>query len=259
MSDTAFQTLDQFITKPFGNNNMTEYNKFTNDYSRMKSDIIFSSYSEDEGDYMFHIIIPSESNKGQVYDVVVLLFTDETNSNVKRRFSIRDYYVKFFSNSPSFIYQYAAMYHLEGFLIDALFEKMDKDYADIIPKNPKDLSYDKSIFCACKYLLDNHLVLLNKMGLRTKKKKSSVELIKDIQTFKDVKISSEINKVANQINKEVDKNQGELKKLDLKSKSSQTSKIKRVIKKTKTKSTLSKPIKKSISKAKRIRATKHVK
>lgn len=201
----TFQTISQYLDAPFGNVNEAEKRKMEEMYKRMSGTkkIRIEGYTKIDDNYLWHIIIPSESNANQSYDVVLLFFTDD--ASVKRDIRLNRYYIKFFSNSPSFIYQYAAMYHEAGYLVDFLFEKMDKDYKDVMPKKPKPLSYDKSLYCACRYLMDNTQAL-SKLGMVLKKKKTSNAFFRDIKTFQDVKLTSELNTLDKKLDKELEEN-----------------------------------------------------
>lgn len=201
----SFQTISEYLNAPFGNKNEAEKKKMEEMYKKMigGKKIRIEGYTRVDDNYLLHIIIPSESNPNQTYDVVLLFFTD--NSSVKRDTHLRNYYVKFFSNSPSFIYQYAALYHAAGYLVDFLFEKMDQSYKDVMPKNPKPLSYDKSLYCACRYLMDDAHPL-GKLGMLTKKKKNNNAFFRDIKTFQDVKLTSELNALDKKLDKELEEN-----------------------------------------------------
>lgn len=199
-----FQTLEEFLTAPFGKQNISDKSKFESMYTKLKSSIKIIGYMTTEDKYFIHISIPSETNSSKAYDVIIMFFT--ANPAVKKQLSLRNYFVSFFSNSPSFIFQYASLYKQYGCLIDVLFDKLDKDYSEVTPKNPKDLSYDKSIYCACRYLLDDKLISLSKMGILTKHKKSPDNFFKDIKSFSDIKITNDLSNFEKKIDKELDKN-----------------------------------------------------
>lgn len=244
-----FQTISEFIDSPFGNQDYELKNKMESTYKNIKSKIKVEGYTTIDDNYLIHVVIPSESNANQSYDVVVLFFTDD--DAVKKSRNLTGYYIKLFSNSPSFIYQYAAMYHVSGYLIDFLFEKMDKNYADVMPKNQKPMSYDKSIYCACRYLLDDKLVSLNKFGIILKHKKQSTKFFQDIKTFQDIKLTNELNTLDKKIDKELKENKE--KKKDRNSGKLSKKKSTKISPK---KDTLSKNTKKSITMGKKIKATK---
>ena len=205
----AFQTIQDFVENPFGNAKEEKRNKLEEQYQKMKSkrDFRVEGFTTIDDNYLIHITIPSESNQSQVYDVVVLFFTDDTV--IKKRTTFSNYYVKFFSNSPSFIYHYAYLYEQNGFLIDALYDKLDPSFRGVKPKQTNqsmELYYDKSIYCACRLLLDNNLILLSKLGIITKHKKSQTKFFSDIKSFENIKMANDIKTMDKKINKELSEN-----------------------------------------------------
>lgn len=246
-----FQNIKEFIESPFGNVNQQEKQKMEQAYQRIKRRIHVDGYMKDDKYYLIHVKVPSETNPNQSYDVVILFFTDE--NSVKRELTLNHYYIKLFSNSPSFIFQYAVMYRNEGYLIDFLFDKMDKEYADVMPKKPKELSYDKSIYCACRYLLDDKIMSLSKMGIITKHRKTERQFFKDIKTFQDVKLVGELNNLDKKIDKELEENKRAKKERKRNKKEKKTGNIN--VTKPK-KDTLKTGVKKSVTVAKKIKASK---
>ena len=109
-----------------------------------------------EGDnYIFHVKLPSESERDNTYDVVVEFSPiDKTSLSDE---SIINYNVKFFSNCPSFIFTYAYAYNDKGLFIDFLSKKLDELVLKNAPvvKNPMNIvNFEKSIYFACKYLVE---------------------------------------------------------------------------------------------------------
>lgn len=201
-----FQTIEEFIARPFGNEEKRN-NEFESKYSKLNHDkrISLIAYTQIDDDYLLHLSVGSDTNPTESYDVVLLFFTDD--ESIKKEITFKNYYVKFFSNSPSFIYQYAVLYKQNGFLIDILYDKMDAKYKDVLPdKVNKDhnMSYDKSIFCACKYIL-SHQAAFNKY-LNFTPKKSPDTFFRGIKDFSDVKMISEIRSMDKKINKELEEN-----------------------------------------------------
>ena len=203
---TTFQTIEEFLSRPFGNEEKRN-SEFEAKFLKLNREkrIRAIAHTQIDDDYLLHLSVGSDTNPTESYDVVLLFFTD--NEEIKKEITFKNYYVKFFSNSPSFIYQYAVLYRQNGFLIDMLYDKMDEQYKDVLPdKVNKDhnMSYDKSIFCACKYVLMNR-GLMNKY-LNFSPKKSSEEFFRGIKDFSDVKMISEIRTMDKKINKELEEN-----------------------------------------------------
>ena len=147
-----YQTLSGFLFSPFhGKEDLqkdTEYNsKYISFISENRIRIVAMCIIEDS--YYIHLKVPSESQKqvGYEYDVVIRFFTD--NPEVLKHQHLRSYYVQFFSNSPSFMYQYAYLYNQSGYLINALYDKIDAEYINTPPQKTNSsmkMSYDKSIY-----------------------------------------------------------------------------------------------------------------
>ena len=207
-----FQTLNEFITNPFGNAKYDKQNKLELEFKKIQKFMVIKGYCQVDDDYMIHIKIPSTSKQGEMYDVVILFFTDITS--VKRELTVKNYYIKFFSNSPSFIYQYAALYNKHGFLIDMLYEKLDKNYINTLPDktNSKyDMYYDKSIYCACRLLQENAFSNLNKMGIMFKHMLKPEKFLSNIKSFENVKFNNELKDLDKSINAELEKKKVEKK------------------------------------------------
>lgn len=185
--DVIYQTLEQFLFTPFGVADTEEEKRLEPKYKVFKNLIKFVEYAMLEDSYYMHLWIPSESDPQKHYDVVIQFFP--TDDNIKKKDFLNNYVVNFFSNSPSFVYRYAVLYKIHGYMIDALQEKMDPAYADKLPessnKNMK-LSFDKSLYFACKFLYDNRLIYLSKSTLKLQKKVPFHTLVDNIQFNKDV-------------------------------------------------------------------------
>jgi hypothetical protein len=205
----SHQTLREFIDSPFGIPNKQKNLKYEDKYQsyrkankiRIESSILF------EDNYFIHVKVPSESQKGQTYyDVVVQFFTSD--DKVKRELSVENYYVQFFSNSPGFVYKYAALYKLQGYLIETLYDKFDTGILDILPdKSNKtyELYFDSSIYYACRYLLDNKIFTLGKLNIRIFKTKKPETFFGDIQDFASVNASRDMVSLQNKLKKEIEK------------------------------------------------------
>ena len=188
-----YQTLEQFLQKPFGGSNMdpAKLAKYRQMYAENTSKIELHSHTKIEDSYYFHVRIPSDSRKdeGIYYDVIIRFFANDPE--VQKSMSLRNYYISFFSNSPGFIYNYAVLYKQEGFLIEELYTKLDPQYFNKLPtKTNKNLtlSFDKSIYFACRFLSEKQFRVLNKLGSNLGGKPMRpgpfFSEIKDFQTIK---------------------------------------------------------------------------
>ena len=207
--DTIYQTIDDFLRAPFGsreiNSKRDEYEKKYLELKNQKK-IYCENYTEEDGMYLFHIKIPSESQQGNFYDIVLQLFTDD--KDIEKQLNLSKYYVQFFSNSPSFIYKYAALYRVHGYLIDSMYEKMDREYSDMLPdkQNPDyKMTYDKSLYMACRFMQDHKETIMRKTGLIFYKKVSLTKLLRTIKDFETVKMDSELYSLEKSMKKEHEK------------------------------------------------------
>lgn len=192
--EPKFQTLDEFLRTPFGRQDLELKNQdYDRKYTKFLSEnrIRLIAYTIIEGSYYMHLKVPSESAKAEnyYYDVVIRFFA--LSKEVESQASLRNYYVQFFSNSPSFIYKYAVLYRKHGALIEFLFDKMNPEYADTLPEQANktlEISYDKSIYFAARYLSDHKFRYLNKFGSLLQRKRSPKVFLSSIRDFETVRL-----------------------------------------------------------------------
>jgi hypothetical protein len=165
-------TLKEYLENPMGKGSTAIPNKqlikddLTRRYKTLKKKKKFRyTVYKDKDEYYFHIIVPSESERDNTYDVVLYFTMGE--EDFKYDNFLKRYYVKFFSNCPSFIYSFAYVFNEYGFLIENLANK----YTDLvlgnmpIIRNPGEIvSYEKSLMFACLFV-DEGFTLKNKMYL----------------------------------------------------------------------------------------------
>lgn len=216
MAKSPFQTLNQFISAPFGIPKGARDIKAEERYQKYLKDkaIKVENCCVIDTLYLVHFKLQSESQKENWYDVVIEFFTED--EEIAKESSLKNYYLQFFSNSPSFIYKYAALYRIHGYLINTLYEKMDPEFVNRLPEksNPKfDMTYDNSLYAACRYLQDNSFRLMRKQGLTTFIKKLKPEdFFKTISDFQDIKMNSELHNLEKAIKKEDKEDKAEAKK-----------------------------------------------
>lgn len=164
---------------------------------------IESDVYKDGNNYIFHIKLPSESERDNTYDVVIEFSpVDKTSLSDE---SIINYNVKFFSNCPSFIFTYAYAYNDKNLFIDFLSKKLDEQVLKNAPvvKNPMNIvNFEKSIYFACKYLVEEKNLNKNylKSFVQRFKKK---DFIHSIRT--QAQIMEEIKKAKLLLNDEKEK------------------------------------------------------
>ena len=205
-----YQTLSGFLLSPFHKKaDVKKDVEYSQKYSQFirSNRIYIHAMCIIEDSYYIHVKVPSESQKNgnYEYDVIIRFFTDDPE--VAAQNHLRSYYIQFFSNSPSFMYQYAYLYKEGGYLINALYDKLDPDYIDKPPeKTNKDmnLSYDKSIYFACRYLSDMQFRYLGKTGPLLMKKVNEDKFFRDITDFKSIKIDTSIMNEEKKLSKLLD-------------------------------------------------------
>lgn len=203
----SHQTLSEFVNSPFETKNETKRLQYESRYLDFSSHykIKIESAIEFEQNYFLHIKVPSESQKGDsFYDVVVQFFTP--NEDVKKQLTLSNYYVQFFSNSPGFVYKYASLYKLQGYLIESLCDKFEIGVLDVLPdktNNAYELWYDSSIYYACRYILDNRTRLMGKINLKTVKKKSPDKFFNDIQDIEESNLMRGVSNLQKTIRREI--------------------------------------------------------
>lgn len=201
------QTLQEFIENPFGQPNEQKHLKYEDRYQNFKRNnrIRIEATMELDKNYFVHVKVPSESQKGLTYyDVVIQFFTP--NKEVERETNLNHYYVQFFSNSPGFIYKYAALYSLQGYLIETLVDKYKPGMLEVLPdKANKDyeLYFDSSIYYACRYILDNKLRVMPKLNFKIFKTKRPSAFFADIQDSEETEINRSVAAIENKFRKEI--------------------------------------------------------
>ena len=114
--------------------------------------------------YYIHLIIPTETERDNSYDVVVQL--SDLEGAHKLDTSIAKYDARFFSNAPSFAYTYAKVYKDHDLLIPDLQNKFDRQMLTGSPEVRNRygiVGYDKYLYFGVKYILESKM--LNKIAL----------------------------------------------------------------------------------------------
>ena len=204
MQQDKLQTIAQFMAMPLNiqksSNKQSEYNIKYEQFKRHNK-IRIEGYTVIGVTHFIHIIIPSDSSNNRSYDVIIKLIPAE---GAERNTTMINYYIQFFSNSPGFIYKYAVLYKEHGLLIEELYNKMDPQYMDKLPEKANatlELSYDKSIYFACKFLSENKFKYMSKIGPLILKKKSPEKFFDDIVSFRKMKILQEFEGLEKRVNR----------------------------------------------------------
>lgn len=212
-------TLDGYADNPMGKKNAVfsqrdmfrslytdKLDKLLLKYNGKVEYLLFKDQKNDR--YFIHMKVFSEVITNFFYDVVIEFYSDDTA--VKSTRSLKNYFVKFYSNDPAFVFTFAHAFIENEIFIEELKSKMSKkavkDKADI--RNPKDeVGYVKSIYFA--YLIIKRKGLLEKIHYDTSGKKLIMkELLASIE-HADSKVEKRV-KAGEQLEKEKsrEKNKG---------------------------------------------------
>lgn len=203
------QTLSEYLDNPMGKGSTAIGNRqlikdnLNNRYAQLlqrHKSFKFTVYRDDD-EYYFHFLIPSETKRENTYDVVIHFTMDD--ENLKYNNYLYSYCLNFFSNCPSFTYTYAYVYYDYELLIPFLKDKYNsivlKD--NPVTRNPGEIiSFEKSLYFACKYLQE-HRHLLNKMNINPIAKKLNRKQLSDEIRNTDT-IDIEIKKEESRLTKE---------------------------------------------------------
>lgn len=180
------QTLSEYMNNPSGKGSTFIPNRqlIIDDYKRRyekikehhKFEVTIYKIKED---YLFHILVPSEAKDKDMYYDVVLQFT-MADEDFKNEMLLKRYYVKFFSNSPSFVYTHAYAYNSNGILVDFLKKKYNHEVLSKEPsiRNPQEIiTFEKSVYFACLHLMNNSITYMNKMYLNSHVRSLNTDLL----------------------------------------------------------------------------------
>ena len=191
-------TFDEYIASPMGKGNAVMSNremyrsmyveKLDKIMAREKGKLAFFLYTKDDR-YFIHLKIPSESTPNLYYDTVIEYYTDDKEIAVSR--SLEQYYTRFYSNDPSFIYTFAHAFLQNDLVVKELEKKISVQARRKVAehKNPGNVvGYVKSFYFA--YLIIKNKGLDKKVQFESYGQKLSVnKLLKDVE-HADKKISS---------------------------------------------------------------------
>lgn len=176
----------EYLDNPLGKGAILPGKNFIlDDYNKRFIDLVMNNKIEyqiltKDDDYYFHILIPTESDeRDNTYDVLIRFFIEDKTQKVST--TIKGYNIEVFSNCPSFTYTYAYAYNMNGMLISELADKYDKEVLSRPPisRNPGiTVNYEKSIYFACKYIIDD-VRLLSKSHIQTNSIKLTKKYFKD--------------------------------------------------------------------------------
>lgn len=192
-------SFQQYIDNPMGKRNAvfsqrdmfrqlyTE--KFDKVFLREAGKIDFTLYIDKKKDrYVAHIKVPSETVKDFYYDAVILFYTNDAAKRMSP--SLQDYFVKFFSNDPAFVFTYLRVFLKNELFIEDLKPKSSKLALKNDPKekNPFEVpGYSKILYFA--YLFMKSKNLFSKSIYKSYAQDYSVKKLLDNVMHTDDKIS----------------------------------------------------------------------
>lgn len=191
-------SFDQYIANPMGIKNAVFSNreiyrklyteKLDKVLVREVGKIKYNLYRNGD-EFLVHLKIPSEPIEKFYYDVVIQFYTDDIAVKASR--SLKDYYVKFYSNDPSFVYTFAHAMLTNDMFIRDLVPRMSKQAVKkaATEKNPKnEIGYVKSIYFA--YLIMRNYSLFEKVNYETYAEKYDKKKLLGEIVHADIKIDA---------------------------------------------------------------------
>lgn len=168
-------TLESYAINPMGEKNavMSARDMYKRLYTdkldkillREAGKIDYYLYIDNER-YFIYIKVPSEVVPKFYYDTIIEFYTD--NNSIKNTRSLKDYFIKVYSNDPAYVYTFAHSFIKNDLFIKELESKMSKLAVKKAAqdKNPKNvIGYVKSIYFA--YLIIKNKGLYNKIQFET--------------------------------------------------------------------------------------------
>ena len=193
-------TFQQYIDNPMGKRNAVfsqrdvfkkiYIEKFDKVFLREAGKIDFTLYIDKKKDrYVAHIKVPSETVKDFYYDAVILFYSNDAAA--KSSPNLQDYFVKFFSNDPAFVFTYLRVFLKNDLFFEDLKPKSSKLALTKDPKekNPYEVpGYSKILYFAYLFMKQKNLFsksMYNSYGVDYSAKK----LIDNVE-HTDIKIAN---------------------------------------------------------------------
>jgi len=190
-------TLDQYIVNPMGIKNSVYSNKemyrqlyvekLDKILVREVGNVKYSLFYDKDGSYYILMKIPSEVLKDFYYDTVIMFYTNDETIRLQR--TLKNYFVKFYSNDPSFVYTFAHAMLKNDLFIRDLVPRMSKEAVQKVAaqKNPKsEVGYVKSLYF--EYLLITNYNLLQKIKFESEGKPYDKKSFLALITHADIKV-----------------------------------------------------------------------
>ena len=211
-------TFQQYIDNPMGKRNaifskrelfrQMYVEKFDMLFLREAGRINFTMYVDEDHDrYIIHIKIPSETVKKFYYDAVIMFYSNSPSA--KTSSSLNDYFVKFYSNDPAFVFTYLRVFLKNDLFFEDLKSKASEKALKEDPNitNPYQIpGYSKILYFAFLFMKAKNLFSKN-MFKSYGNKYNKRDLLNAV-THSDIKIE-ERQKLGAQVAKEAIKTKRE--------------------------------------------------
>lgn len=163
-------TLANFLENPIGKGDASipnkslilgalsaKYDKLTDGSRGDKKTIQMKVYRNSGSDvYWFWLVIQSESERDNTYDVVFKFFDASGHNDATKPISKFDFQV--FANTPSFAYTYAYVYNENNLIIPELKDRLGRTFymdAPVVRNRNQNIMYDKYIYFGARYILES--------------------------------------------------------------------------------------------------------
>lgn len=135
-----------------------------NSLVQKKGDYIIRTtyYDPRTKDYYTHLVIPTDSERDNTYDVVFRFIYDPKDKSGST--SLKSYEVQFFTNSPGFAFTFAYVYNSYGLLVPVLAKKFSRQMLvkpTAVRNRFEIVGYDKLLYYGAKYLLSHDQSAMN--------------------------------------------------------------------------------------------------
>lgn len=186
------QNISEFLDNPMGKGSSVIMNRAqVKEYLNQKYAMLIDKFGDfkvtvytHNNSYYYHIIIPSESQRRNTYDVVVqFVNSDDPKEDFSNDGNLMRHHIKLFSNCPSFTYTYAYVYSEYDKMVDVLQTKFSDTVLTNPPtqRNPGEISsFEKSTYYACKFLKE-HRTLLTKLYIGKNASPAIKTLVKNVR------------------------------------------------------------------------------
>lgn len=171
--------LKDFLSNPVGKGDATynrrlliaEYDSRYDKLIKAKGNEIKATVYHKVGtdEYYVHMVIPTETERDNSYDVV-LQFIPSKDNNGSGRSLLNTHDVKFFCNAPSFAYSYAKVFDSNDMIVTSLKNKFPDEIFNNEPEVRNRfgiINYDKYLYFGSKYVLESRLLNRETLALRS--------------------------------------------------------------------------------------------